>query len=60
MTAPLFSRRAGQDIRDAAAWIARDNAPAAERFARAVIDAARRLREHPALGRIEPRLAPAR
>lgn len=56
----LFSRLAGRDVRDAAAWIAHDNPTAAEHFVRAVTEAARRLQARPGLARSEPRLAPAR
>lgn len=58
MTAVL-SPEARRDLLDAARWIARDNPQAARTLKEAVIDAARRIGGHPALGVERPDLAEA-
>jgi plasmid stabilization system protein ParE len=49
-----WSPRAAQELEDACAYIALDSEPAAERFARLVVDVTRRLAAFPRSGRIVP------
>ena len=60
MISPLFTPRAERDLQAAARWIAGDNPASAEALLRAVLTAARRLRERPGLGRIREDLASRR
>jgi plasmid stabilization system protein ParE len=52
-----LSLKARQDIRDAAAWIARDNRDAARRFRDRLRAAAVLIGQHAKVGRVRPDLA---
>jgi toxin ParE1/3/4 len=59
MTAAIISRRAGAELAEAVAWIARDNPRVARALRDAVIRAAELIGAHPAMGSIRTELAPA-
>ncbi len=62
MTRPAarFARDALADLRQAVAWIARDDPPAAERLRVAALDAARAIGAHPMIGAVRTEFAPER
>lgn len=53
----LISADAGQDLTEAARWIARDNGRAAKGLRDAVVAAAVRIGGNPELGRMRPEIA---
>ncbi len=59
MIPDVFGPVAREDLRQALAWIARDNEAAAHALLRATIESARRIVERPMLGRLRPDLLPA-
>ena len=60
MTSPLFTPRAGRELRQAASWIAQENPVAAENLLEAAIQSAQRVLRNPLLARTDLALAPAR
>lgn len=57
MPAANLSPRARRDLLEAIQWITRDNPTAAEGLRTAVLNAGRRLGDHPRIGVIRPELA---
>jgi toxin ParE1/3/4 len=55
-----FSREALGDLRQAVAWIAREDPATAERLRVAANQAARAIGEHPMIGAVRPEFAPVR
>lgn len=55
-----FSKAAIADISKSAAWIARDDRDAAERFRQATTQAARLIGEYPEIGSVRLEFAPSR
>jgi toxin ParE1/3/4 len=55
--AAVLSPRARRDLLEAANWIAKNNPTAATGLRVAVVDAARRIGDHPQIGKLQPDLA---
>jgi toxin ParE1/3/4 len=60
VTSRIFAPRARRELREAAMWVAKDNAAAADALLAAAMVAARRLQARPKLGRVRLDLAPER
>jgi toxin ParE1/3/4 len=60
VTSRIFAPRARRELREAAMWVAEDNAAAADALLAAAMVAARRLQARPKLGRVRLDLAPER
>ena len=58
MTPDIFGPAAREDLRQALAWIARDNEAAAQAMLQATLQSTRRIGARPLLGRSRPELAP--
>lgn len=59
MTPDIFGPIAREDLRQALAWIARDNEAAAQAMLQATLQSARRIVARPMLGRLRAELLPA-
>ena len=57
MKPAVFSPQARRDLLEASRWIASDNPAAARAFRETLVKAAKRLGDHPDLGRERPELA---
>jgi len=58
VTPDLFAAQARRELREALAWIAKDNEAAADALLDAALQSARRIVDRPMLGRVRPDLAP--
>lgn len=57
MVTAVLAPRARRDLLEAIRWIARDNTAAAKGLRVAVVEAARRIGDHPRVGVVRPELA---